>query len=149
MDAVLRAVAMYAVLLVIFRLTGRRSMAQVTTFDFFILLIVGEATQQALLGEDFSVTQAALVIATLILLERLFDYVSWRLPRFKRVTEGLPVIVVENGRPLTDVMAKEQITIDDVLSAGRSSQGLERLDQIKWAVLETSGGISIVPKAGG
>lgn len=149
MDAVLRAVAMYAVLLVIFRLTGRRSMAQVTTFDFIILLIVGEATQQALLGEDFSVTQAALVIATLILLERLFDYVSWRLPRFKRVTEGLPVIVVENGRPLTDVMAKEQITIDDVLSAGRSSQGLERLDQIKWAVLETSGGISIVPKAGG
>lgn len=149
MDAVLRAVAMYAVLLVIFRLTGRRSMAQVTTFDFIILLIVGEATQQALLGEDFSVTQAALVIATLILLERLFDYISWRLPRFKRVTEGLPVIVVENGRPLTDVMAKEQITIDDVLSAGRSSQGLERLDQIKWAVLETSGGISIVPKAGG
>ncbi|MFD2025723.1 DUF421 domain-containing protein [Promicromonospora aerolata] len=149
MDAVLRAVAMYAVLLLIFRLTGRRSMAQVTTFDFIILLIVGEATQQALLGEDFSVTQAALVIATLILLERLFDYVSWRLPRFKRVTEGLPVIVVENGRPLTDVMAKEQITIDDVLSAGRASQGLERLDQIKWAVLETSGGISIVPKAGG
>lgn len=146
MDAVLRAVAIYLVLLVIFRLTGKRSMAQVTTFDFIILLIVGEATQQALLGEDFSVTQAALVIATLILLERLFDYFSWRLPRFKRITEGLPVVVVENGRALEGVMSKEQITTDDVLSAARESQGLERMDQIKWAVLETSGGISIVPK---
>ncbi|GAA4697671.1 Protein of unknown function (DUF421) [Promicromonospora umidemergens] len=147
MDAVLRAVAIYVVLLVIFRLTGKRSMAQVTTFDFIILLIVGEATQQALLGEDFSITQAALVIATLVLLERLFDYASWRLPRFKRVAEGLPVIVVENGRPLQEAMTKEQITTDDVLSAARASQGLERMDQIKWAVLEASGGISIVPKS--
>lgn len=147
MDAVLRAVAIYVVLLVIFRLTGKRSMAQVTTFDFIILLIVGEATQQALLGEDFSITQAALVIATLVLLERLFDYASWRLPRFKRVAEGLPVIVVENGRPLKEAMTKEQITTDDVLSAARESQGLERMDQIKWAVLEASGGISIVPKS--
>ncbi|MBO0610338.1 DUF421 domain-containing protein [Myceligenerans salitolerans] len=147
MDAVLRAVAIYVVLLVIFRMTGKRSMAQVTTFDFIILLIVGEATQQALLGEDFSVTQAALVIATLILLERAFDYASWRLPRFKRITEGLPVVIVEDGRPLEDVMTKEQITTDDVLSAARGSQGLERMDQIKWAVLESSGGISIVPKS--
>jgi uncharacterized membrane protein YcaP (DUF421 family) len=64
MDAVLRALAIYLVLMLLFRLVGKRSLAQITTFDFVLILVVGEATQQALLGEDFSITNAALVIAT-------------------------------------------------------------------------------------
>lgn len=147
MDAVLRTLAVYLVLLVIFRLTGKRSLSQVTTFDFIILLIVGEATQQALLGEDFSLTHAALVIATLFLFDRGSDYLAWRFPAFQRATESVPVILVEDGRMLDAVMRKEHISTDDVLAAARETQGLERLDQIKWAVLETSGGISVVPKA--
>ncbi|GAA4430420.1 DUF421 domain-containing protein [Georgenia halophila] len=146
MDAVIRAAAIYLILLLIFRLTGKRSLAQVTTFDFVILLIVGEATQQALLGENFSITHAALAIATLVILERLSDYASWRFPMFKRITESMPVVLVENGKQLRTVMAKEQVTADDILSSARQTQGLERMDQIKWAVLETSGGISVVPK---
>jgi uncharacterized membrane protein YcaP (DUF421 family) len=66
----LRAFALYLILLILLRLTGKRSLSQVTTFDFVILLIVGEASQQALLGEDFSIIHAALVIATLLLLDR-------------------------------------------------------------------------------
>ncbi len=146
MDAVLRAVAIYLVLMLIFRLTGKRTIAQLTPFDFVIILIVGEATQQALLGENFSVTYAALVIATLVLLERLADLLSYRFPLLKRMTESVPVVLVEDGRSLPDVMKREQITTEDVMSSARLNQGLERMDQIRWAVLETSGGISIVPR---
>ena len=145
MDAVLRGTAIYVVLLLLFRLTGRRALSQVTTFDLVILLIISEATQQALLGEDFSLTQAALVIATLLLVDRGADYLSWRSDRFRRVTESVPAILVENGRVLSDVMTKFHVSIDDVMTAGREAHGLERMDQIKWAVLETSGGISVVP----
>ena len=147
MDAVLRGLAIYLILLVLFRLTGKRSLSQVTTFDFVLLLIVSEATQQALLGEDFSLINAALVIATVIGMDRASDYVSWRFPGFQRVTESLPVVLVADGRQLEDVMAKEHVSNDDIMAAARESQGLERMDQIKWAVLETSGGISVVPKA--
>ncbi|MFD1718881.1 DUF421 domain-containing protein [Georgenia deserti] len=146
MDAVLRAVAIYLVLMLIFRLTGKRTIAQLTPFDFVVILIVGEATQQALLGENFSVTYAALVIATLVLLERLADLLSYRFPLLKRMTESVPVVLVEDGRPLPEVMKREQITTEDVMSSARLNQGLERMDQIRWAVLETSGGISIVPR---
>jgi len=145
MDAVLRAVAIYAVLLLLFRLTGKRALSQVTTFDFVILLIVGEATQQALLGEDFSLAHAAIVIATLLVLDRGADYLAWRWGWFRRATESVPVVLVENGTPLPDVLARCNLSEDDVMTAGRELHGLERMDQVKWAVLESSGGISVVP----
>ena len=147
MDAVLRAFAIYLVLLLLFRMVGKRSLSQITTFDFVLLLVVGEATQQALLGEDFSVINAALVIATLIGVERVSDYFSWRFPAFRRATESLPVVLVADGEMQVDVMAREHVDVEEILEAARKTQGLERLDQIKWAVQETSGGISIVPKS--
>ncbi|WP_125776869.1 DUF421 domain-containing protein [Antribacter gilvus] len=147
MDAVLRAVAIYLVLLLLFRLVGKRALSQVTTFDFVILLIVGEATQQALLGEDFSITHAALVVGTLLLLERGADYLTWRFPRLQRVAESVPLVIVEDGRVLHEVLRKEHLSEEDIIGAAREAHGLERLDQIKWAVLETSGGISVVPKS--
>jgi uncharacterized membrane protein YcaP (DUF421 family) len=146
MDAVLRAVAIYLILMLLFRLSGKRTLGQVTTFDFVLLLVVGEATQQALLGEDFSVTHAAIVIATLIGMDRASDYFSWRFGPFKRTTESVPVVLLDDGTLLKDVMAKEHVSEDDIMSAARSTRGLERLEQIKYAVMETSGGISIVPK---
>jgi uncharacterized membrane protein YcaP (DUF421 family) len=148
-DAVVRGLAIYFVLLLLFRLVGKRALAQITTFDFVLLLIISEATQQALLGEDFSVINAALVIATLIGTDRLFDYVSWRFPLFQRITDSTPVILVDDGRVLDDVLAKEHVSKDQILESARKTQGLERMDQIKWAIQETSGGISIVPKENG
>jgi uncharacterized membrane protein YcaP (DUF421 family) len=145
-DAVLRAAAVYLVLMLLFRLSGKRTLSQVTTFDFVLLLVVGEATQQALLGEDFSILHASVVIATLIGLDRTSDYFTWRFGPFKRTTESVPVVLLDDGTLLEDVMAKEHVSKDDILSAARSTRGLERLEQIKYAVMETSGGISIVPK---
>ena len=146
MDSVLRAAAVYGFLLLVFRLTGKRSLAQITAFDFVLLLIIGEATQQALLGDDFSVINAFVVIATLMALELGLSLAKGFWPRLDPIVDSVPVIVVENGRLLEDRIAHERIDVDDVLQAARELHGLERLDQIKYAVLERSGGLSIVPR---
>ena len=146
MDSVLRTLMVYLVLLVLFRLAGKRSLAQVTTFDLVLVLVIGEATQQALLGEDFSITQAAIVIGTLLALERGFDYLSWRFPRFGRWAESAPVMLVVDGRPNQDVMDHYHLSLDDVVTAGREQHGLANLEQVRYAVLEVSGGISVVPR---
>ena len=146
MDSVLRAVAIYAFLLLVFRITGKRSLAQITTFDFVLLLIIGEATQQALLGDDFSIINACIVIGTLMVLELGLSVVKDRWPTLDRVLESAPLIVVQDGKVLEERVARERVDLDDVLTAARELHGLERLDQIKFAILERSGGISIVPK---
>jgi uncharacterized membrane protein YcaP (DUF421 family) len=146
MDSVLRAAAIYLVLLVLFRVAGRRTLSEMTSFDFVLLLVIGEATQQALLGEDFSLTNAVLVIVTLILLDVLISWVTQRSRLAGKLVEGVPMVIVADGKPLHDRMRTARIELADVLEAARHTQGLERLDQIKYAVVETSGGITIIPK---
>ena len=146
MDAVMRASAVYLLLLLIFRLAGRRTMAQMTSFDFVFLLIISEATQNAMLGDDFSFTNGALVILTLVGLDVLLSQVKRWYPVAEKWLDGKPTILVAQGQPLTDVMNRARMDERDVLMAARETQGLERMDQIKYAVLEKSGGISIIPR---
>lgn len=145
MHSVLKSVAVYLFVLVVFRISGKRSLSQITTFDFILLLIIGEATQQALLGNDFSVVNAFVVIATLMTLEILFSWAEKRMPKLGRVVESLPVVIAENGKLLRERAEQEGVTVDEVLAAGREHHGLERLDQVKYAILERHGGISVVP----
>ena len=146
MDSVLRGAAIYFFLLVLFRLAGKRTLSDVTTFDFVMLLIIGEATQQALLGEDFSLTNAFLVILTLIGLDIAISLWQQRWPRLSKWIEGVPLVIVEDGRPLHERMKRARVSEGDVLTAARERQGLARMDQIRYAVLERSGGISIIPR---
>lgn len=146
MHTVLRAFAIYLVLLVVLRGSGQRSLAQITSFDFVLLLILGESTQQALIGDDFSVTTGVLLIATLVGIDMTFAALKQRWPRLERIVEGVPLILVEDGRPIRDRMEKSRVDENDVMAAARERQGLERMEQIKYAVLERNGGISIVPK---
>ena len=146
MDSVLRAAAMYAFLLLIFRVTGKRSLAQITAFDFVLLLIIGEATQQALLGSDFSLINAFIVIATLMFLELGLSLVKGWVPKLDPVLDSTPLVIVEDGKVLDDKISRERVDLNDILAAAREHHGLERLDQIKFAVLERSGGISIIPR---
>lgn len=145
MDAVLRALVVYGFLLVVFRLAGKRSLAEITTFDFVLLLIIGEATQQGLLGDDFSVTNAILVISTLIFVEMVLGIVSHRFTRVDRLLSGVPLVIVENGEPLRELMDRARVGDGEVLEAARRLQGLERMEQVKYAILERDGGISIIP----
>lgn len=146
MDAVLRALAVYLFLLVVFRIAGRRTMMELTSFDLVLLLILSEATQNAMIGEDFSVTNACLVILTLVGVDILFSHFKHRSSLLERWLDGVPMIIVENGRPLKELMDKARIDEDEVMTSARASHGLERMEQIKYAVLECSGGISIIPK---
>ena len=145
MDAVLRATAIYLFLMLIFRVSGKRSLGEVTTFDFVLLLIIGEATQQGLLGDDYSVTNGVLVITTLVIIDIGFSLLKQRVPAVDRLIDGVPLVIVEDGKPITDRMRTSRVDEGDILSAARSLQGLERMDQIKYAVLERDGGISILP----
>jgi uncharacterized membrane protein YcaP (DUF421 family) len=145
MESVLRATAVYVFLLVLFRLSGKRTLAQVTTFDFVLLLIISEATQQALVDGDNSMTNAFLLVATLVALNIVFSEIKQRFKAAERVLDGLPLLIVEHGNLLHDRMAKERIDENDVLDAAREHHGLERLEQIKYAVLERNGKISIIP----
>lgn len=145
MDSVFRAAAVYLILLVILRIAGKRTLAQITVFDFILVLIISEATQQALLGDDFSITGAAIVIATLVLLDIALSVLKQRSQRVDEIIDDIPVVIVDNGKLLLNRMNRARIDEQDILVAARELHGLERLDQIKYAVLERSGGISIVP----
>ena len=146
MDSVLRGLTIYAVLFVLFRVSGRRTLAQITTFDFVLLLIIGEATQQGLLGDDFSVTNALLVISTLIGADVAMSAFQRRFPAVDRLVDGVPLVVVADGEPLRGRMTKARIDEGDVMERARVTQGLERMEQIKYAVLERDGTISIIPR---
>ncbi|WLS78065.1 DUF421 domain-containing protein [Erwinia pyri] len=147
METVLRAVSMYLVLMVVLKVAGRRTLLEMTSFDLILLLIISEATQQALLGNDFSVTGASLTIITLIVVDILFGMLKSRFPRLDMLIDGVPLILVENGRFLPERARKAGISQDDIMNSARSAGGLERLDQIKFAILEKNGKISIIPVA--
>ena len=145
MDAVVRALAIYVILMVIFRISGKRSLAQITTFDFVLLLVIGEATQQALLGDDFSLTNAALIIVTLVGADIGLSLIQQRFPRLDPWLEDVPLLLVENGKVIQERLDKSRISESEILQAARTTQGLERLEQVKYAVLERTGEISIIP----
>lgn len=146
MGSIVRATITYFFLLLVFRIAGRRSMGQLTTFDFILLLIISEATQNALIGNDYSLTNGFLVIITLVGIDIGLSLWKQRSPDLEKIIDGVPLVIVEEGKPLKERMNKARVDEDDVLTAARQSQGLERMDQIKYAVLERSGGISIIPK---
>lgn len=145
METVLRAVSMYLLLMVVLKIAGRRTLLEMTSFDLILLLIISEATQQALLGNDFSVTGASLTIITLIVVDILFGMLKSRFPRLDMLIDGTSLILVENGRMLPERARRAGISRDDIMNSARSTAGLERLDQIKFAILEKNGKISIIP----
>jgi uncharacterized membrane protein YcaP (DUF421 family) len=145
MDAVLRAAAIYGLLLLIFRMGGKRTLARITPFDLVLLLVIAEAAQQALLGRDYSVVNAALVIVTLVAIDIGLSVLRLRSTRLEKLLDDLPVILVRDGQPLPGVMARSRVDESDVMEAARRLRGLERMEQIKYAILETSGGITVIP----
>ncbi len=145
MGTVWRAAAMYLFLVLIFRVCGRRVLAQITTFDLVLVLIISEAAQQAMIGNDFSMTTALLAIVTLVGIDVALSLWKQRFQKLNRWLDGLPLVLVENGLPFAERLRMARVDESDILTAARQLQGLERMEQIKYAVLERSGGISIIP----
>jgi uncharacterized membrane protein YcaP (DUF421 family) len=146
-NSVIRAACVYAILLIIFRISGKRTLAQITTFDLVLTLIISEAIQQALLDNDNSMTNAFILVITLVGLDIGLCYLKDRTKAVGRALEGLPVIILEAGVPLTEPMKCEGISESEILAAARENHGLERLEQIKYAVVEQNGRITVVPRS--
>lgn len=146
MDSVIRAVVVYLTLLLIFRVAGKRSLAQITTFDFVLLLIVAEAVQPALADGDDSMTNSFLLVLTLVGLDIGLSLLKGKLPGLEKLIDDVPLVLVEDGKPIAERLRKARVDEEDILTSARQLQGLERMDQIKYAVLERSGGISVIPK---
>lgn len=148
MDTIIRACSVYFLLLLIFRLAGKRTLSQITTFDLVLTLIISEAIQEALVDQDHSMTNAFLLVVTLVGLNVLMSLIKQRSKPAERLMEGVPLVIMEEGRLNREHMEKERVDEADILEAAREFQGLERLDQIRYAVVEKSGKVTVVPKQG-
>ncbi|HEY9809831.1 MAG TPA: YetF domain-containing protein [Halomicronema sp.] len=146
MYSILKAIIIYFFLLITFRLGGKRSLAQITTFDFVLVIIISETIQNAMVGEDYSLTNAFLLIITMVAIDVSISIIKERWPFIEKLVDGVPLIILEDGRPLKERMKKARVGEDDIMQAARELQGLERMEQIKYAVLERSGSITIIPK---
>ena len=148
MESVLRTVLVFGYLMVVVRVSGKRTLSETTPFDFLLLLIVSEATQNAMIGSDRSVTNALIVITTLFVLNIGLSLLRRQFRVMDRWLVDVPLVLVEHGKPIPERLWKSRLDESDILAAARLSQGLERMDQIKYAVLERTGGISIIPQPG-
>lgn len=148
MDTVMRAAVVYVVLLLIFRIAGKHSLAEITTFDLVLTLIISEAIQQGMVNEDRSLTAAFLLVLTLVGIDITLAALKQRFPGLARVLEGTPVLVLKDGRIRREAADKERVDESDILAAARRDHGLHRLDEIDYAIIERTGALSIIPKKG-
>ena len=147
METVLRGVIVYVFLLVVFRLSGKRTLSEATAFDLVLLLIISETTQQAMVDNDHSMTNGALLILTLVGADIVLSLLKQWLPALDPILDGTAVILVRDGKVLQERLNRERVDSKDILEAARLQLGLENLDQVKLAVLERGGKISVVPMA--
>lgn len=146
MEIVIRATALYVVLLLLFRAAGKRTLADTTVFDLVLVFVIGELAQPAIVGNEGSFTGGVLGIVTLLLLDIALSLAKQRSPALDRLVDGTAVVIVRDGRPDREAMVRERVDEDDVLAAARQHRGLARMDQIAAAVLERSGQISVLPR---
>jgi uncharacterized membrane protein YcaP (DUF421 family) len=143
MDVVIRAAIGFFFVLFLTRVVGRRELSSLEPFDIILLVMIGDLVQQGITQNDFSVTGMILVGGTIGLLTVIVSYSSYRFPRLRPVIDGEPVIVLENGKPIDRNLARNRITHEELAAAARQ-QGISSLDDVRWAVLETSGSISFI-----
>jgi uncharacterized membrane protein YcaP (DUF421 family) len=143
MDIVVRAIVVFAFLLVLTRVIGRRELASLQPFDLILLIIVGDAVQQGLTQDDYSLTGTVLAIGTIAVLQVFVSWIGYRFPRTRPVLEGQPIIVVQDGEVIEDNIKRERLDPEEIAEAARL-QGIAHLSDVKWAVLETTGTISFI-----
>ena len=147
MDIVLRGIFVFFALYVLMRVIGRRELSKLEPFDLILLIILGDAVQQGLTQDDYSLTGSMLAIVTIAVLQVVVSFLNFRFPRLRPVLNGEPIVVVQDGKPIERNLRRERLTIDDLAESARL-QGIGSLDEIAWGVLETSGAISFVKKSG-
>lgn len=143
MEIVLRSAAVFVFLWFLTRIIGKKELAEISAFELVLLVVIGDLVQQGVTQEDMSVTGAILATGTIALLVVLMSYVSFRWRRADRVVEGIPVVIVSDGRMVTESMRFERLTEDEVVSAARE-QGIGDIADVRFGVLEPDGKFSFV-----
>jgi uncharacterized membrane protein YcaP (DUF421 family) len=144
-DLVVRSAVIFFFVFALTRLLGRRELSSLEPFDVILLVVIGDLVQQGITQSDESVTGTLIVLSTIGLLTVGVSYVNFRIRRLRPILEGEPLVLVEDGRVIERHLARERITIDDLTAQARL-QNLASLHDVRWAVLETSGQISFIPK---
>ncbi len=142
---VLRATAIYALVMVLVRVSGKRAVGQFTPFDLVLLILIGNAVQNGINGGDNSLTGAAIMATTLIALNYAVAFVTSRSRRAEKIVEGVPVVLARNGRLFEGVLRRELVSREDFREALRMN-GIDDVDKVGLALLETNGSISVVAK---
>ncbi|HEY7003728.1 MAG TPA: YetF domain-containing protein [Gaiellaceae bacterium] len=145
MDLVLRAIFLYFFVFAITRAIGRRELSQLAPFDIILLIVAGDAIQQGLTQDDYSLTGAVLVVGTFAVLTLITSYASFRFARLRPILEGEPIVIMQNGTFLDGNLSRERLTQGEVAEEARQQQ-IASLDEVEWAVLENSGKISFIRK---
>lgn len=143
MDVVIRATALYFLILLLTRAIGRREVGEMSPFELIVLVVMGDLIQQGVTQEDYSMTGAVLAIGTMALWSLLISYGGFRWKKVEHVTYGIPAVVFRDGEPLPDVLEAHRLHLDDLLSSARE-HGIGDLNELEFAVLEPDGEFSFV-----
>lgn len=143
MDLALRAIALYAFVLFVMRATGRREISSLTAVDLVLLIVLGDAIQQGLTQDDYSVTGAIVVVSTIAVLQLATSYLTFKSRRARHILDGVPIVLVENGKIIESNLRRQRLTEDDLTEEMRLQQ-IASFEDIRWAVLEANGRISFV-----
>ncbi len=144
-EKILRSVVVYLFILLAFRFTGKRQVGQLTPFDLVLLLIISNVVQNAVIGNDNSLGGGLLGAVTILALNWGVVEISYRFKSLRRVMTGEPTLLIHDGKLLKGHMDRERITMEDLEAALRKS-GVASVDQVRFAVLEENGQISVIPK---
>ena len=142
MDLVLRAAVIFVFLFVLTRIIGKRELSSLQPFDLILLIILGDALQQGLTQDDYSLTGALLVVGTIAVLQVFVSWISYRFPRSRPIE---PVIVLQDGELIESTVKRERLTIEEIAEEARRNQ-IAHLSEVRFAILETNGQISFIKK---
>jgi uncharacterized membrane protein YcaP (DUF421 family) len=147
MDLVIRATVVFFFIFLVTRVIGRRQLSELEPFDLILLVVLGDLVQQGITQSDESVTGTLIVISTIALLSVLVSWLSFRVPQLRRVTQGEPIVLVQDGKPIERNMRRERITLQDMQEELRRAQ-IASVGDVAWAILEDDGHISCIPRRG-
>lgn len=145
MDLVVRTVVVFSLVMVIIRVIGRRELGTLAPFDLILLVMIGDLVQQGITQSDYSLTGVTIVLGTLALLIVVTSYGSFRVPLLGRILEGEPIVLIADGRVLRENLRRERLTVAELEAEARAAQ-IADLSDVRFAVLETSGNISFIPR---
>jgi uncharacterized membrane protein YcaP (DUF421 family) len=145
MDIVVRAVFAFVFVFLITRLIGRRELRNLQPFDLILLVVVGDLMQQGITQSDMSFTGAVLATGTFAVLVLVVSYAGFRFRSVQPLLDPQPMIVVQDGEVIDANLRKERMTVDELLAEARQQQ-IASLDEVRWAVLESSGKVSFIKR---